>query len=462
MAETVKLSVLMPSLNVSGYITECMESVVNQTLREIEILCIDAGSTDGTLEILREYEAKDPRVRVILSDKKSYGYQMNLGLDAAQGDYIGIVETDDWAEPDMFETLLREAESHDADMVRANYYSYYTVGGVRNEPVDNMKGCRYGEIITPRHEPEMFFKAISIWSGIYQRQMLLKHRIRFTETPGASYQDTAFFLKVCSVSERTLLLDRCFLHYRRDNENSSVNSRGKMFCVCDEMHEYEAFLSACGLPEEDKEKLGAVYMKRMLLTYKWNYSRLPAADQWTFLQAMHEELTALKERGLLEESIYTEPQRRDLEEVLASPEQFFWRTCKKLATYPRQEELTAPDGETAELPLAGAEAERVVYGCLRAIQSLRAEAVRLPYDEQRDAQTAAQAKVLGEMLRRAYGAVAGKKGFCRRLTDMELQLLEELVRPDQYEKRLRDLENSRSYRVGRALTWPARKLKKLF
>jgi glycosyltransferase involved in cell wall biosynthesis len=66
---------------------------------------VDAGSTDGTLEILQEYAAKDSRISIINSEKKSYGYQMNLGFDAAKGEYLGIVETDDFADPDMFEKL---------------------------------------------------------------------------------------------------------------------------------------------------------------------------------------------------------------------------------------------------------------------------------------------------------------------------------------------------------------------
>ena len=100
-----KVSVIMPSLNVVQYIQECMESVVRQTLSDIEIICVDAGSTDGTLEILQEFAKKDQRISIIVSDKKSYGYQMNLGLKAAKGEYIGIVETDDFIEPNMYEDL---------------------------------------------------------------------------------------------------------------------------------------------------------------------------------------------------------------------------------------------------------------------------------------------------------------------------------------------------------------------
>ena len=87
------MSVILPSLNVVNYIEECLDSVTGQTLEELEILCIDAGSTDGTLEILQKYADKDKRIRLIHSDKKSYGYQINLGIDQASGEYMGIVQT---------------------------------------------------------------------------------------------------------------------------------------------------------------------------------------------------------------------------------------------------------------------------------------------------------------------------------------------------------------------------------
>ena len=86
-----KVTVIMPSLNVRKYISTCIESVLAQTLQDIEILAVDAGSDDGTLEILQDYARRDERIRLIHSDKRSYGYQINLGISLAQGDYIGIV-----------------------------------------------------------------------------------------------------------------------------------------------------------------------------------------------------------------------------------------------------------------------------------------------------------------------------------------------------------------------------------
>ena len=111
-----KLTIILPSLNVANYIHTCINSVLSQTLRDIEIICVDAGSTDGTLEILREYEKKDNRIKVIVSDIKSYGYQMNLGIQAANGKYIGIVETDDFVDKNMFYCLYALAEKYDVSM----------------------------------------------------------------------------------------------------------------------------------------------------------------------------------------------------------------------------------------------------------------------------------------------------------------------------------------------------------
>ena len=107
-----KITVIMPSLNVASYMRQCLRSVLEQTLEDIEVVAVDAGSTDGTLEILQEYVAADRRISVIQSDKRSYGYQVNVGLEAAQGEYISIVETDDRIADDMYEMLYAVARDH--------------------------------------------------------------------------------------------------------------------------------------------------------------------------------------------------------------------------------------------------------------------------------------------------------------------------------------------------------------
>ena len=96
-----KVSIIMPACNVQSFLKECMDSVVSQTLEDIEIICVDDGSTDSTGEILDQYAQADSRVKVIHKVNTGYGNSMNVGLDAASGEYIGIIETDDFAELDI-------------------------------------------------------------------------------------------------------------------------------------------------------------------------------------------------------------------------------------------------------------------------------------------------------------------------------------------------------------------------
>ena len=120
-----KVSVILPSLNVADYMEECLESVINQSLRELEIICVDAGSTDGTKEILDDYAGKDSRITVLQSDIKSYGKQVNIGLDYASGEYIGILETDDWIEADMYQCLYETARADALDYAAADFDTFY-------------------------------------------------------------------------------------------------------------------------------------------------------------------------------------------------------------------------------------------------------------------------------------------------------------------------------------------------
>ena len=120
----IKVSVIMPSLNVAPYIRECLESVVNQSLNDIEIICVDAGSTDGTREIIAEYAKNDQRIRCIDSDMKSYGHQVNLGIEAAIGDYIAVLETDDYIDTCMYEKLYDTASVYDLDYIKSDFDAF--------------------------------------------------------------------------------------------------------------------------------------------------------------------------------------------------------------------------------------------------------------------------------------------------------------------------------------------------
>ena len=217
-----KATLILPSLNVGGYIEECLESVRCQSLEDIEILCIDAGSTDGTYEILREHAAADSRIRLIRSQVRSYGYQVNLGFSMARGEYVGIVETDDSIEPDMYETLCRVATEEGLDYAKGGFYTMATP----------CEGERYllehplpdtGRLLSHTYYTDSPLSPdVYIWNGVYRREFLERNRIRLNESPGAAFQDCGLRSLTDMNLERGMFIDRLLYRYRRDNAASST------------------------------------------------------------------------------------------------------------------------------------------------------------------------------------------------------------------------------------------------
>jgi len=278
----VKVSVLVPTLNVRPYIEECLDSIVNQTLRAIEIICIDAGSTDGTLEVLREYAQKDSRIRVIQSDKKSYGYQMNLGLDAATGEYIGIVESDDYIREDMYEHQYTLANSADLDLIKADYKIFY--GDKEHRKFVSRKistdNERYNRIINYNENADIFNVNVVIWTGIYKSSFIKDNNIRFNETPGASYQDNGFNFQVLALAKRVWCMDDDFYRLRRDNPNSSVFNKNKVYVLCEEYDFIKRFISE-KFPQD--VQLYRIHCLKRFHNYMWNLDRIAEEFKKEFL-----------------------------------------------------------------------------------------------------------------------------------------------------------------------------------
>ena len=298
----------MPSLNVGSYIKQCIDSVTAQTLKDIEIICVDAGSSDGTLEILNEAAASDPRIRIVHSDIKSYGYQMNLGLGEASGEYIGIIETDDWAEPSMFENLYELASANAADAAKGSFWFYYS-DPEKNTPfklsgkfATGMPFCPT-ELASAGEMAEFFNIKPTIWSAIYRRSFLEENDIRFNETPGASYQDAGFNFKVWACAQKACLIQTPFLHYRQDNEQSSVNSPSKVYCVCDEYREIERFVTEHF--SDGKRQMLLNLMERLKYdSYVWNYERLVSPLEKEFAENAGAEFASDFEKGYASEEYF--------------------------------------------------------------------------------------------------------------------------------------------------------------
>lgn len=311
MSSSPSISILVPIYNVEKYLRQCIESIISQTIENIEIILINDGSTDSSPEIINEYAKLDSRIKVVDKPNSGYGASMNIGLKTASGKYIGIVESDDWIEKDMFETLFKLSEKDKLDIARSEFY-YYSTTEKEVNTISSTPYVPHNIIISPEQETGVFFQQPSIWSNLYLRSFLFDNNIWFLETPGASYQDTAFSFKVYSKAKRFEMINSAFYHYRIDGGSSSFQNNNKIFCICDEYEEIWKYVRANNI--YDKYKYLIPHLQ--LNGYKWNYSRLRAPYCDEFYSRWVTEFKQLFDDKLIELSTYSEKDRHIINTIL--------------------------------------------------------------------------------------------------------------------------------------------------
>lgn len=313
-----KVSVLIPIYNVEKYLRQCMDSVCAQTLQDIEIICINDGSTDSSPGILAEYAKNDSRIVVINKENTGYGHSMNVGLGAAHGEYIGIVESDDFAELDMFEVLYHAAKENDAEIVKSNYWEYRD--GLDTQKIEFMTEFADGKLFAPYKRWSVFKRRAAIWAAIYKRDFLESNGICFNETPGASYQDTAFNLKVLACSERMLAVRDAFIHYRQNNAGSSSANQEKVYFVCGEFETFWDFLSK---KPEVLDRIKYIVPYYQYTVYRWNYRRIAQKFKWEFLQRASADFAELARRGWLKKQYWATADWERLDTLIMEPRSIY-------------------------------------------------------------------------------------------------------------------------------------------
>lgn len=316
-----RVSVLVPVYNVEKYLLECLRSLSNQILDDMEIIALNDGSTDSSLDILKDFRKKEPRLKIVDKKNTGYGDTMNAGLRLASGEYIGIVEPDDFVDPEMFIELYALAKKFDADVVRSNYFEYRNGENTVHEAILPEDA---GFIIDPTDDPRVLYQSPAIWAGLYRREFLLEQKIKFLKTPGASYQDASFNFKTLAAGGRIVLTDKPYLHYRRDNEKSSVKSAEKVFCVNDEYAEIERFLKEKG----SWDTYCFVFQAVKFAAYHWNLLRLDGESLEKSLLRLRAEFHDADARGLLKKRYFPKNHWRALRTILNFPPQVFLTVFK--------------------------------------------------------------------------------------------------------------------------------------
>lgn len=323
----IKVSIVIPVCNVEQYLRECIESAINQTLQEIEIICVNDGSNDGSLEILKEYAKKDERVKIIDKDNAGYGHTMNIGMDMAKGEYIGIIESDDYVEIHMYDELYQVAQREEVDFVKSDFYRF--CGKYDSVSCEYYKIARedknYNVIINPSERPESFKFIMNTWSGLYNTEFIKKNCIRHNETPGASFQDNGFWFKTNALAEKTWYLNKAFYMNRRDNPNSSVYNPQKIYCINDE---YE-FIYKYMEEKEIKQKFLAAYMFKKFHSYMFTLNRINIQYKKEYLKKFSDEFLETEKKGELVSKYFSANDWNNIQWIMRDYEEYYYEKIYK-------------------------------------------------------------------------------------------------------------------------------------
>ncbi len=225
-----KISVIIPCYNVEKYLDKCMQSILSQTLSDIELICINDGSTDNSLKLLNQYAASDSRITVINKKNEGVGIARNSGLKLATGDYVYFVDPDDWLENlEVLAKIYEKAKNENLDMLIFGGYScrvsktkiVTTKGGYS---LKYLPGKYLDKVFSYKEIKNDIFKFPSTtWTKLYKREFLTKNNILFQTIPVG--QDQLPFFHSMITAEKIGVLNECLYCYRKNRPNSAMTEK---------------------------------------------------------------------------------------------------------------------------------------------------------------------------------------------------------------------------------------------
>lgn len=271
--EEKKVSVVVPVYNAQRHLRQCMDSITGQTLRELEIICVDDGSTDASAQILKEYEALDGRIRVIRQENQGAGAARNRGLIEARGEYLSFLDADDFFEPDMLKKAYEKAKEGAAQVVvfASDQYDENT-GSFRAAPWTLRSHA------LPPYRPmdcrtftDNVFKVFVgwAWDKLFQREFVEKHGLKFQEQRTSN--DLVFVFSAVVLAERIEAEEKVLAHQRRGEKGSLSNTRENSWhCFYDALTELRENLKRFGRYAELQQD----YINYALHFSLWNLDTL--------------------------------------------------------------------------------------------------------------------------------------------------------------------------------------------
>ena len=245
---SLPVSIVIPVYNVERYLCECLDSVLSQTLRDIEVICVNDGSTDGSLAILKEYEARDSRLRVIDKQNEGVSVARNTGLDAAQGEFILFVDADDTIDKELCEKTCRKAVTENLDLVVFEFNRFSGDGTIASFATDGSKREFSSEMSRVDKLRFLVWRSVFCWDKLSRRRLLQDNNVQFPQ--GITHgEDCVFHWKVICLSKNPGYMKEN-LYYYRVNLGSATYKKKMLSTSVIVYEQIENFLRERGLYRE--------------------------------------------------------------------------------------------------------------------------------------------------------------------------------------------------------------------
>lgn len=214
------VSVIVPIYKVEPYLRQCIDSIINQTYKNLEIILVDDGSPDGCPQICDEYVSKDTRIKVIHKENGGLSSARNAGLDIATGEYVAFVDSDDWIEPTMYEDLLGVMKTHQSDIVVCKYRNYFDgcdMSESGNNTVCSFEGYfNFIDNLIPPGSPILYFM---VWNKLYKRDVIKNVRFKDKQI----YEDLYFDRLIFRNCKKVTYLDKTYYNYQIDRPGATAS-----------------------------------------------------------------------------------------------------------------------------------------------------------------------------------------------------------------------------------------------
>ncbi len=263
--QNLKISVIVPVYNKELYLERCLDSVINQTYKNLEIICVNDGSSDNSGKILDEYAKKDDRIKVIHKENGGVSSARNKGLVVATGVFVGFIDSDDYIEPEMFEVLISGIKNDETDISICGYFDEYSneIRPVKNIlPISNepMKMEDFHKFIYIRDK----YRGVAsyLWNRILRKSVIDSNNIKFDESIIAIGEDFMFLAHYYLKADKVVYNDASLYHYVQ-LENSKSNNIAENFVKLDWIKSYQCLVDL--YEENNVDSITLDYVKRMLV-----------------------------------------------------------------------------------------------------------------------------------------------------------------------------------------------------